>query len=233
MVSLHWSRPWPARGGRPPRALVDTLLGCGIAYPLVYAVANDVIAASRYDGYSRVDQAVSELSATGAPTRPLLTAMLPMFTGLTVASGVGVWNSAEDRSSLRATGALLVGFGVTGVAWVPFPMSSRQDIAAGRATSSDAGHLVLSALTVAEIVALLGVGSTVFGSRFRAYSLLSAAAVVVSGALTSMQASKLSDGEPTPGMGLYERISIGAGQLWMAVLAVILLRSRRCPRHAR
>ena len=92
---------------------MKALLGCGIAYPVTYVVANDVVAASRYPGYTRVDQAVSELSATGAPTRRFLVAMLPVFTAQTAAYGVGVWRAAEGRRALRGAGALLVAFGAT------------------------------------------------------------------------------------------------------------------------
>lgn len=212
---------------RLSRRALKGLLGCGIAYPVTYVVANDAIAASRYPGYSRVDQAVSELSATGAPTRRFLVAMLPVFTGLTTAYGIGVWNVAGGRRALRATGAVLLASGATGIAWLPFPMSSREDIARGATTGGDTGHVVLSGLTVAEILALLGAGSGAFGTRFRIYSLTSAATVLLSGALTSRQAAKLRDGQPTPGMGLYERISIGTWLQWMAALATILLREQR------
>lgn len=50
--------------------LVQGLLLCGVAYAVTYVVANDAIAATFYSGYSRTSQAVSELSATGAPTEP-------------------------------------------------------------------------------------------------------------------------------------------------------------------
>jgi hypothetical protein len=213
-------------------SVVRGLLGCGIAYPVSYVVANDIVAAARYPGYSRIDQAVSELSATGAPPRRFLVSVLPVFTGLTVAYGIGVWNVAGRRRALRATGAILLASGATGLAWLPFPMSSRDVIARGAATDSDTGHLVLSGLTVAEILALLGAGSGAFGTRFRMYSLTSAAVVLVSGALTSRQATKLAKGQPTSCMGLYERISIGTWLQWMVALATILLREQR-PRPAR
>jgi hypothetical protein len=224
------SRPFGRSGAaqHPPRGrAVKGLLGCGIAYPVTYVVANDLIAAARYPGYSRIDQAVSELSATGAPTRGFLVRMLPVFTGQTVAFGVGVWKAAGRRRALRATGLVLLASGVTGIAWLPFPMSSRDVIARGEAIGSDTGHLVLSGLTVAEILALLGAGSGAFGTRFRIYSLGSAAVVLLSGALTSRQAAKLANGQPTPGMGLDERITIGTWMQWMAVLATILLREQR------
>ncbi len=225
-----------ARSGAVQRALrgraVARLLGCGIAYPVTYAVANDVIAAARYPGYSRIDQAVSELSATGAPTRRFLVRMLPVFTGLTGAYGIGVWNAAGRRRALRGTAVVLLASAATGLAWLPFPMSSRDVIArgatAGGATAGgDTGHLVLSGLTVAEIVALLGTGAGAFGTRFRIYSLTCEAVVLVSGALASRQAAKLARGQPTPRMGLYERVSIGTWLQWMAVLATILRREQR------
>lgn len=207
--------------------ILTGLLACGIAYPVTYVVANDLVAASRYPGYRRVDQAVSELSATGAPTRPFLVGMLPVFTAETVAFGLGVWKAAAGRRALRAASLALLGGGATGVAWLPFPMSSREVIARGAAGGRDTGHVVLSGLTVAEIVGLLGAGAGAFGPRFRVYSLASGVVVLLSGALTSRQAAKLTKGLPTPRMGLYERVSIGTWLLWMSALAAILLREQR------
>jgi len=56
-----------------------SLLACGLLYAVLYPIVNDVIAANLYDGYSRMDQAVSELSAVGAPARAFLTATVPVF----------------------------------------------------------------------------------------------------------------------------------------------------------
>jgi hypothetical protein len=50
--------------------------------------------------------------------------------------------------------------------------------------------------------------------------------IIVFGALTSMQAAKLPTGQPTPWLGLFERLSIAPWLLWMAVLAVMLLTAR-------
>jgi hypothetical protein len=44
----------------------------------------------------------------------------------------------------------------------------------------------------------------------------------VFGALTGIQAAQLAAGEPTPWMGLFERISIAPWLLWMAVLHLVL-----------
>ena len=78
-----------------------------------HAAANDLIAASRYQGYSRMDQAVSELSTAGAPTRRFLVAMPPVVTGLTVADGVAVCSSADGRRALPAAGVVLLASGAS------------------------------------------------------------------------------------------------------------------------
>jgi hypothetical protein len=52
------------------------LLVCGIVGAALYPIS-DIIAATRYPGFSSRDQAVSELFAIGAPTSALV---VPLFT---------------------------------------------------------------------------------------------------------------------------------------------------------
>lgn len=206
--------------------LVRALLACGVGYSLLYVIENDLVAATRYEGYSRRSQAISELSARGAATRRLLTATSPLPGALMTAFGIGVSKSASGRRPLRLTGGLLVAGGPLSLAWAPFPMSSRADIQAGAGGGNDVGHLVLSGVSSVLILSQMGSAALAFGKPFRVYSLASAAAVVVfMGLLTGRQAAKLARGEPTAWMGLYERIGMGAWLLWLAVLAVILLRT--------
>src|SRR3954464_8772482 len=63
---------------------------CGILSPLLY-VAMDICASMLYKDYSSFSQTVSELSAIGAPTRPLWVGMAIAFTLLMMAFGWGVW----------------------------------------------------------------------------------------------------------------------------------------------
>ena len=199
------------------------LLACGIVYAVLYPVVNDAIAASLYVGYSRMSQAVSELSAIGAPPRPFLTAVGPLFSLLQIGFGVGMWQSAHGKRPVRLAGALMVGHGAISLLWVLAPMSQREVIAAGGATSADTVHLILAAgtgLFVAAYVAILAIG---FGWRFRVYSVLTLATALGFGRL-SAQVDRLEAGDPTPYMGLLERIGIGAWLLWMAVASVVLLR---------
>ena len=51
------------------------LLICGILASLLW-IGTDIVAGVLWEGYSFVDQAVSELSAIGAPTRPLVVPLL-------------------------------------------------------------------------------------------------------------------------------------------------------------
>ena len=213
----------PVESSRAPR--VKLLLACGFVYGLAYVVANDVVAATFYDGYSRMSQAISELSATGAPTKPLLTVMSPVFSGLMIAFGIGVWKAARGKRALRVAGGLLAVHGAWMPLWLLAPMSQREVIAAGSGTSSDTMHIVLSGLTGLFVLSEIGFGAAAFGKRFRLYSILTAATVVIFAAvLTGVASTDLQAGEPTPWLGLVERIGVYAWMLWMGVLAIALIR---------
>lgn len=198
------------------------LLACGLAYALLYVVVNDFIAASLYEGYSRVAQAVSELSATRAPTRGLLRAMIWPFGALELAFGLGVWASAEGRRALRVVGGVVMTHALISPLWLLAPMTSRSAMGATM-PANDVGHLLLSAATVILIAAQLGFGAAALGRWFRLYSLLSVAVVLVFGALTGVEAQQLASSGSTQFMGLFERIAMAAWLLWMSVLSVALL----------
>jgi hypothetical protein len=203
--------------------LLKVLLACGIAYGLLYPIVNDVIAATIYDGYSRMSQAVSELSATGAPPHAFLTAIVPIFSLLLIGFGLGISRSARGKRSLRMAGALVVAHGAMSLLWIFAPMSQREVIAAGGATSADTMHLVLSGATGFFVTAYVATTAFAFGWVFRVYSVATIATALVFG-LLSAQIDRIEAGDPTPYMGLFERIGIAAWLLWMAVLAVVLLR---------
>ena len=212
-----------ARRSRKSGAVITrVLLVLGVLYALFYVVINDMVAAARYTDYSRLSQAISELSATGAPTRHLLTATIPVAMGLLMSFGVGVWRSAHGMSSLRAAGGLLVAHAATFPLWALSPMTSREEML-GPIAPNDVGHLLLTALTLAFILLETGFAASALGGRFRRYSQVTAIAVVVMGGLTALQSVRLPRG-PTPWLGLFERASVGAWLLWLAVLALVLLR---------
>jgi hypothetical protein len=202
----------------------QALLACGILYAVLYPIVNDMLAAAMYDGYSRMSQAVSELSAVGAPSRVFLTVAGPFFSLLLVAFGLGVWGSASGNRSIRIAGALVVAHGATSLMWLFAPMSDRDVIAAGGATSADSMHLVLSAATGLFVAAYVAALAIAYGWLFRLYSALTIVTALVFGML-SAQVDRVEAGDPTPYMGLLERVGIGAWLLWLAVAAVVLLRT--------
>jgi hypothetical protein len=210
----------PGTGAR----LTQVLLTCGVLYTALYVILNDVVAASLYDGYDPLSQAISELSATASPARAFLTAVFPLWPALMIAFGIGVRRASGGRRALRMTGVLLVAHGIVGLLWLAFPMTSRADITSGApAAANDIGHLVMTGATIVLILSEIGISALAFGWRFRLYAVASTVIVVVFGALTAVQASTLAAGGLTPWMGLFERISIAPWLLWMAVLHFILM----------
>jgi hypothetical protein len=85
------------------------LLVCGILSSMLY-VAMNVIAAILYEGYSSASQTVSELSAIGAPTRPLWLLLGIPYTLLATAFGWGVWILAGQNRLLLVVGGLMVAY---------------------------------------------------------------------------------------------------------------------------
>jgi Protein of unknown function (DUF998) len=202
------------------------LLGCGIVSSVLY-VATDVIAARRYAGYSYADQWFSELTAAGAPTRPLMVVLngIP-YTLLMAAFGIGVWTSPGRARAARITGALLVGYSAFGMAGgVLFPMKPREALAAGEGTLRNTMHIPTTAVMSLCLMLAMGFGATLLGKRFRYCTYTTILTVLVFGALTSMQAGRITENEPTPWAGIEERVNIYATMLWLAVLALALLRA--------
>src|SRR5947208_12543288 len=76
------------------------LLVCGIFSSLLY-VAMNVFVAMLWASYNSASQTVSELSAIGAPTRPLWVSLGVAYTLLVAAFGCGVWSSARQPPTAR------------------------------------------------------------------------------------------------------------------------------------
>jgi hypothetical membrane protein len=198
------------------------LLVCGIVSSLLY-VAADVLAAMRYPDYhSFTSQAISELSAIGAPSRPLVLPILIAHSVLVIPFGMGVWQSAYRKRALRMTGSLLVALGVIDLVAPFFPMHMR----GAEATLTDTMHIALTIVTVAVFLLGIGFAATAFGRGFRVYSLATVPVLLVFGAVGGMDAPRIAAQLPTPWLGLTERINIGGYLLWQAVLALALLRVR-------
>ena len=203
------------------------LLGCGIASSVWYVIT-DVIGTLRYPGYRYTEQQFSELLAVGSPVRPLMIALNEFpYNLLVLAFAAGVWETAGRTRAGRITAAGLAGFAVFGfVTGVFFPMNTREALAAGEEGLRNAMHPVGTIVMSLSLVLAMAFGSTLLGRRFRYYTYATIAILVVFGVLTSLQVGQLEANEPTPWRGIEERINIYASMLWVAVLAIGLLRAQ-------
>jgi CubicO group peptidase (beta-lactamase class C family) len=176
----------------------------------------------RYEGYSFTSQAISELMAIGAPSEPLVDPLFIIYGVLALAFGVGVvWEGAGRSRPLRVTGALLIGYAAIGFTGPTlFEMHQR---GAG-SPSGDTRHIILTGVLVLLQLLAIGFAPFALGKRFRVYSVATLLILIVFGVLSAPYGAALAAGQPTPGFGIIERILIYSSLLWIAVLAIALLR---------
>lgn len=195
-----------------------TLVAAGVAAVAVYVVG-DLVAGIRYDGYSFVDQAISELSAFGSPVRAPMVAVILVHDLLVAALGAGILRAA-DRTSLRWVGGLLVAIGVSGLpTHTVWPMSSRDMEAA----FNDTMHIVLSIVFSLLVVAAMVTAASAWRGWFRVFTLAALAVIVSFGAAASVAIRGLAQND-TPGAGLFERVNAYAYFVWLVVLALAVVR---------
>ena len=210
----------PVHTKRGRRTTLQTvLLACGIAAPLLYAFML-VLVPLRWEAYSSVDQTVSELSAIGAPTRPLWVPLGMVYTLLLAAFGWGIWVSTRGDRRLRVVGALMIACGVFGLFWPPMHLRGVE------VTLTDTLHIVWMMVSGLLTLAAMGFSAAAFGRRFRLYSIATIVLMVVFGALTSLDAPRIQANLPTPWIGVWERCDVAVWMLWIIVLAVALLRRK-------
>ena len=208
----------------------NSLLTCGILASALY-VGMNVFIPMYWDGFSHASRVVSELSAFDTPTRSVWVLFGVAYALLVAAFGLGVWSSAGTNRALRTTGVLLAVYGLFNV--VPWPpMHQREVLAAGGGTMSDTLHIVWSAVAVAFMLVATLFGAAATGRAFRVYSIITVIVMILFGAATAMQSSALEANRPTPFIGVWERISIGAFLTWMVVLAIREIRRQAHPARA-
>lgn len=158
--------------------------------------------------HSPVHDAISSLAAVGAPHRVV------MNTGF-VAYGVGVLaGSVALRSSfLRRCWPVLAVNGVATLAVAATPLDRSATIDALHAVAAAVGYVSIAVLP------LVAVGPLRSGNRRRAAALSVVAGAVSAGCLAATTLSEAN--------GLFQRIGLGAGDLWLAVTGLALLRRRR------
>jgi hypothetical protein len=85
-------------------------------------------------------------------------------------------------------------------------------------------HLILA--TNPFVLLSIAFGVAAFHGRFRFYTVATILVLLVSAVFAFRYAPALQANQPTPGLGLGERVAQYAYELWQAALALVLLRVR-------
>jgi hypothetical protein len=106
-------------------------------------------------------------------------------------------------------------------------MNTREVLAAGEGDWRGGLHVPVTMVMSLSLLVGMGFAATLLGRGFRWYTVGTILTLLTFGGLVGTQAGAIEANEPTPWMGLAERVNIYATMLWVAVLSVLLLR-----RHA-
>ena len=198
---------------------------CGIVASLAY-VATDIVGGILYSGYSFTDQAVSELFAIGAPTSRIVVPLFSLSSLLLGAFAIGVWLSSGPIRLLRLMAVMFGGSVLIGLAiWNLFPMHMR----GAEPSFTDTMHLILA--TNPFVLLSIAFGAAAFRGWFRLYTVATIAVLLLTAVFAFQYAPEVQANQPTPGLGLGERIAQYAYELWQVVLAVVLLRDKNSDTH--
>lgn len=189
---------------------------------MLWYVAMNIIVPAQYPGYDIASQTVSELSAINAPTRTFWLVLGIFYSLFFIAFGLGIWISFNGNRNLRVIAAVIILDAAIGFYWPP--MHQREVIAAGGGTITDILHLVWSFVHLALMLVMIGFGAATLGKSFRIFSVAIVLIFIVFGYLTTKESPGIQANLPTPHIGTWERITIGAYMLWIIVFSLILLR---------
>lgn len=196
------------------------LLVCGILSSLWYVVIN-IYVPTQYEGYNISTFTVSELSAIGAPTRILWVLLGLLYPMLFAAFGWGVLRAAGQSRHLRIVGGLIIAYCALNFYWPPMHMRGAEF------TLTDTMHIAWGIATNIFMWLFMGFGAAALNKRFRIYTVASIALHIVFGVLTVLEAPNIADNEPTPTIGIWERVNIGIFMLWVIVFSLELLRREK------
>lgn len=171
-------------------------------------------------GYDAASQTVSELSAIGAPTRSVWVVTGALYGLSSALFGVGLWLAAGARRPLTVAAVLLIACAVFGVFWPPMHLR-------GEGFSlTDSLHIVWAIGWAGLTFAAMIFAAAGLRGRFAWFTVACMAVMFVAGMATSQGSANIPKNLPTPWVGVWERVSIGAYLLWLAVFAIILRRER-------
>jgi len=177
----------------------------GVIGPASFVTAWAACGAAK-SGYSPIDDAISRLAAIGASTRPFMTAGF-------VAFGVSVplYGSALRRHLNGPAWLTAVSTGIATLGAAAFPLGVSNTIDGVHGTMATIGYATLAATPLLAVRPLCSSGR-------RQAAGLSLGAGVLAG--LSLAATVLG-----PAHGLFQRLGLTIGDVWLAAGAVAMLRS--------
>ncbi len=189
---------------------VEFLAVGGVVGPVAF-VGAWTLAGATTPGYSPVDNAISDLAAVDAPTRAAMTAGLVVFGVALIAFGGALREVLEGRAWIAA-----VTTGGCSIAVAATPLGG---------WSGDEVHATFAGLGYASIVAvpLLAAASIAKTGR-RGWARVSILAGVISAAC--LTASTVG-----PAHGLWQRLGLTIGDVWIALTAIFLIARFRVVPH--
>lgn len=201
-------------------SLHQVLVACGVVGAALYPLS-DILAATRYPGFSYRDQAVSELFAIGAPTSGLVVSLFTASSTLLLLFAAGIWMSADGRRWVQPMAVMMALNTIDAlVLWNFFPMHMRGELP----TFTDTMHGVL-AIDPFLITAII-LAAIAFPGRFRVYTIATIVFTTFLAISAFAYVPAVIANEPTPWMGIVERTAQYATHVWYAALATMLLRTR-------
>lgn len=205
-------------GNRENRTWSDIFLFSGFIASLLYIIT-DIAATNMYQGYNSNSQAVSELFAIGAPTANFVVPLFSTCSIFYLLLSVGIFCYAKTNKVLRFLSFMVLLNAINCLfLWNFFPMHMR-DV---EKTFTDTMHTIL-AINPFILISLF-IGTIFFKGWFRLYSIFTIAVLICMASISFSFVTPLINHQPTPGMGLTERIAQYAHQTWHAVLGIYLFK---------
>lgn len=201
------------------------LLACGIAASALW-VGTDVLAGLLADDYDFISRSISELSASGAPTRSVVLPLNLAYDTLMVAFGAGVWRTAGSRRLVRITAGLVITQALVSVVFVLVPMRVGESFG----TTANTVNVAVGATTVLLFLLAMGFGAAAFRGWFRYLSVAILAAYALLTVIGATSGPRAAWGAPDARVGLQERSMVAGYLVWTVALAILLLRQRHASR---
>lgn len=156
--------------------------------------------------------------AIGAPTSQMVVTLFTLSSILFIAFAFGIWLSSDGKRMLQALSVMIFGNAVNSlILWNFSPMHMRG--VQPSFTDTMHGILAINPFVLISIV----LGAIYFRNWFRYYSIATILRLLIAAVLAFPKALLVFENQPTPGLGITERVSQHGHQLWHAILAILFL----------